>query len=152
MINYSDYKLWERELLFFDQDANKHPPQGKYSIVWEDPEDVDAPAKITTPSPQWLAMALYGGILPPVEVYWALKKDEAKPTFTHHTRGFLLHDTPPVKAMTEEEAMEYLVQKELPTSVWLRPKGNRSYLKIVLSKSIPTDRTFRNGWSIKQEK
>ena len=66
-----------------------------------------------------MACALNGGILPPVWVYWELKKDEAKPDFVKHTRGYLLHNTEPVKAMTEEvNAIEYLIQKDIPERVW----------------------------------
>src|SRR6056297_299285 len=147
MTDYRQHKLWEREMIFKDQ--HKDLPQGNYAILWEDPLG-DEPAKVTRPSPTWLAMAMHGGILPPVEVYWALREDEeahhkaaladlpsgateapaAKKNF-RHTRGHLLHETPPVPAMTEEEAMEYLVMKDLPPRVWRDYKGNRSILKIV---------------------
>jgi hypothetical protein len=48
-----------------------------------------------------MACALQGGILPPVWVYHELAKDEAQPDFKKHTRGYLLHQTEPVEAMTE---------------------------------------------------
>ena len=34
------------------------------------PISPDEPAKVTHPDPNWMACALQGGILPPVEVYW----------------------------------------------------------------------------------
>jgi len=148
-IDYSHYKLWEREMIFKDQ--HKDLPQGNYAILWEDPADPDAPAKVTRPSPTWLAMAMHGGILPPVEVYHKLAEDEAKEGFTRHTQGHLLHETPPVGPMTEEEAMEYLVQKDIPPQVWRDYKGNRQVLKIVPVHLIPTNREFRNAWKINQE-
>ena len=74
-------------------------------------DNLDEPAKVTHPDPNWMACALNGGILPPVWVYWELKKDEAQPDFVKHTRGYLLHNTEPVKAMTEEEAIEYLIHE-----------------------------------------
>ena len=58
---------------------------------------------------------------------------------------------PPVPAMTEEQAMEYLVMKDLPPLVWRDYKGNRSILKIVPVNLVPTDRSHRNAWKIKQE-
>jgi hypothetical protein len=61
---------------------------------------------------------LQGGILPPVWVYHELAKDEAQPDFKKHTRGYLLHQTEPVEAMTEEQAIEYLIMKDCPKSVW----------------------------------
>ena len=63
--------------------------QTDYRVVWEDPQEPDAPAKITVPDPNWMACAVQGGILPPVEVYWELAEDEAKPDFEKHTRGYL---------------------------------------------------------------
>jgi len=144
MTDYSKYKLADRELIFLH--LHKDLPQPNYAILWEDPDDLDAPDKITVPSPAWLAMAMHGGILPPVEVYWALAEDEAKPGFQRHTRGYLLHDTPPVGPMTEEEAMEYLVMKDIPPRVWRDYRGNRTILKIVRRDQIPTDRSNRNAW------
>ena len=150
MIDYSAYKLNDRELVFCTQPENKDLPQPNYCITWEDPDEVDGVVKITTPSPQWLSMAMHGGILPPVEVYWALRHDESQPGFTRHTRGSLLHDSPPMRAMTEEEAMEYLVMKEIPMKVWCGYKGNRQILRIVPRSCIPTDRSYRNAWTIHQ--
>ena len=149
MIDYSQYKLWERELIFKYQ--HKDLPQGNYAILWEDPADPDAPTKVTRPSPTWLAMAVHGGILPPVEVYHALCEDEADPNFKGHTRGHLLHETPPVPAMTEEEAMEYLIMKDIPPRVWRDYQGNRSILRIVPVELVPTNRSYRNAWNINQE-
>ena len=75
--------------------------------------------------------ALQGGILPPVWVYHELAKDEAEEGFTKHTRGYLLHDTPPVDAMTEEQAIEYLIMKDVPQSVWRTwDEGNRPKMVI----------------------
>lgn len=149
MTVYSQYKLWERELIFKDQ--HEDLPQGNYAILWEDPADPDAPAKVTRPSPSWLAMAMHGGILPSVDVHLALCEDEERDGFVRHTRGYLLHETPPAPAMTEEEAMEYLVKKDIPPRVWRDYKGNRSILKIVPVELVPADRSFRNSWKIKQE-
>lgn len=151
-VTFGDHPLWAREQIML---ATFHQhgvalPEPRYAVVWEDPDDVDAPAKVTVPSPAWLAMALHGDILPPVEVYHALADDEAQPGFRRHTRGHLLHDTPPVAAMTEEEAMEYLIQKDLPRRVWCGYKGNRETLKVVPRGLIPTDRTHRNAWRITQ--
>ena len=66
-----------------------------------------------------MACALQGGILPPVQSYWELKKDEAKPDFVKHTRGpELLHNMKPIGSMTEKEAIEYLIMKDIPEHVW----------------------------------
>ena len=147
--DYRNLRLSDREKLF----RSKHEdcPQGNYAVLWEDPEEPDAPAKVTRPSPAWLGMALHGGILPPVEAYLALAEDEATPGFVQHTRGHLLHNSEPLPAMTEEQAMEYLVKAFIPTRVWRDYRGNRIILRIVPSHLIPTDRIFRGAWRINQE-
>lgn len=151
-VDWSQHKLFDREQIFQHVvkehgDTFEQPP---YAVLWEDPDDMDAPAKVTTPSPVWWAMALHGGILPPVEVYWALAHDEAQPDFVQHTRGYLLHETPPMRALTEEEAMQYLIMKDLPPSVWRDYKGNRTIMKIVPRELVPTDRSYRNAWRVAQ--
>jgi hypothetical protein len=141
--------LWDR-LGWAKQ--NLEPYRSEYCIVWEDPDNLDEPAKITHPDPNWMACALNGGILPPVWVYWELKKDEAKPDFVKHTRGYLLHNTEPVKAMTEEEAIEYLIQKDIPETVWRDyEQANRKRLLIVKKEQLPQHRTWRNAWKIDQQ-
>ena len=126
--------------------------QTDYRVVWEDPEDPDAPAKVTVPDPNWMACALQGGILPPVDVYWELKKDEAQPDFKKHTRGYLLHNTKPVDKMTEEEAIEYLIMKDIPEHVWKDyDKSNRKRLVICKKQNLPSHRMWRNAWKINQE-
>ena len=150
-VDWAAMKLHEREALFQEiAKANGGFEQPPYAILWEDPDDLDNPAKVTLPSPAWWAMALHGGLLPPVEVYWALKHDEEQPGFTRHSRGHLLHDTAPMRAMTEEEAMTYLAMKDLPPRVWRDYQGNRTILRFVPVELIPTDRTFRNAWRIAQ--
>jgi len=47
--------------------------------------------------------------------------------------------------------MEYLIEKDIPASVWRDYKGNRTILKIVPRHLIPSDRSFRNAWKINQE-
>ena len=67
--------LWER--LHWAKEKLE-PIQSDYRVVWEDPNEPDEPAKVTIPDPNWLACAMQGGILPPVQSYWELKKDEAQ--------------------------------------------------------------------------
>ena len=126
--------LWLREIIYC-RTINQRPDPS-YAIVWEDPEDMDAPTRVTIPSPVWLGMAIYGGILPPVEVYHSLAEDESDPEFVDHERGYLLHETPPIAAMTEIEAMDYLMRKDIPPRVWRDYRGNREILKIVPRSSL----------------
>ena len=136
--------LWER-LCWAKEHLEK--AQSDIRVVYED--SVDAPAKVLVPDPNWMACALQGGILPPVESYWELAKDEAQPDFKNHTRGYLLHDTKPVDAMTEEEAIEYLIKKDIPQSVWKTwNKGNKPKMVICRTHQLPEHRQWRNAWQI----
>ena len=139
-----DRLCWAKEKL--------EPYRSEYCVVWEDPETPDEPAKITHPDPNWMACALKGGILPPVEAYWELKKDEAKPDFTKHTRGYLLHNTKPIEAMTEERAIEYLIMKDLPRHVWQDyDKANKPRMLICTKSQLPSTRVRRNAWKINED-
>ena len=121
--------------------------QSDYRVVYED--SVDECAKILVPDPNWMACALQGGILPPVWVYHELAKDEAQPDFKKHTRGYLLHNTEPMPAMTEEEAIEYLILKDCPDSVWKTyNEGNRLKMVICKKEQLPQTREWRNAWKI----
>ena len=139
--------LWER-LCWAKEHLEK--VQSDIRVVYED--SVDAPAKVLVPDPNWMACALQGGILPPVEVYWALQEDEAKPDFKKHTRGYLLHNTKPVDAMTEEQAIEYLIMKDIPQRVWRDyEKANKPRLVICRKEQLPTTRVWRNAWKIDED-
>jgi hypothetical protein len=136
--------LWDR-LCWAKENLEGY--QSEYRVVYED--SVDDCAKILVPDPNWMAAAMQGGILPPVWVYWELAKDEAQPDFKKHTRGYLLHDTEPMPAMTEEEAIEYLIQKDIPQSVWQSwDEGNSPKMVICRKDQLPETRVWRNAWRI----
>lgn len=133
---------------------NLEPIQTEYCVVWEDPEEPDAPAKVTHPDPNWMACARHGGILPPVESYWELKKDEESEGFKKHTRGpELLHNMKPIEAMTEEQAIEYLVMKDIPARVWDTgdERLNKPRFVICTKAQLPQERTWRNSWKISED-
>lgn len=132
--------------------ANLTPVQSQYRIVWEDPSDLDAPAKITAPDPHWLAAALHGGVLPPVDAYIRDKRHlaEAGAQDFRAVGGAEHPYAEPIGPMTEEQAIEYLILKDLPESV-ISYTGNRTILRIVPTHTIPTDRANRNAWRINQE-
>ena len=124
--------------------------QSDYRVVYED--SIDECAKILVPDPNWMACALQGGILPPVWVYHELAKDEASEGFKKHTRGYLLHETQPIEAMTEEEAIEYLIMKDVPQSVWQEwDSGNKPKMVICRKDQLPQTREWRNAWRISDE-
>jgi hypothetical protein len=125
-----------------------------YRIIYEDPDRPEDPVKIVIPSPNWLQEAMDGN-LPPIWVHWQLQDDEQRALaegrhkdFAHDPERLMLQYTAPrVGPLTEEEAMEYLVMKDVPRHVWSR-EYNRPMFEIVRTEDIPADRSFRNAWRI----
>lgn len=132
--------LWERLL---EAKSRLAPVQSKYRVLFEDPEQPDAPAAVLVPDPNWMAAALAGGILPPIDTYL---RDRDVPDGQPKEHPY----AEPIGAMTEEEAIEYLIMKDIPPQVWRDYQGNRTILKIVPVELIPSDRSFRNAWVVNQ--
>lgn len=124
------------------------PYESQYRVVFEDPAEPDSPAKVLVPDPNWMAVAIHGGILPPVWVYWELAKDEATPGFKRHTRDHLLHNEPPIEPLTEEQAIEYLIMKDIPERVWNDSNANRPRFRIIRKDQLPATREWRNAWRV----
>jgi hypothetical protein len=140
-----------KELKLFDRlcwaKDNLEPYQSDYRVVFE--TNVDAPASVLVPDPNWMACAMSGGILPPVWVYHELARDEAMPGFKKHTRGYLLHETEPMPPMSEEEAIEYLIMKDIPNHIWRTwNEGNKPKMVICKKEQLPQTRAWRNAWKI----
>tara|TARA_R110000796_G_scaffold171060_1_gene288021 strand:- start:444 stop:875 length:432 start_codon:yes stop_codon:yes gene_type:complete len=133
--------LWDRVA---EAKTRLDPVQPKYCVLFEDPTQLDAPASVLAPDPNWLAAALAGGVLPPIDTYLRDKNVTDEQPKEHPYAE-------PIGALTEEEAIEYLVQKDIPPQVWRDYQGNRIIMKIVPVELIPSDRTFRNAWRINQE-
>lgn len=134
--------LWDR---LAEAKSRLDPVQSNYRVVFENPADLDAPASILVPDPNWMAAAMAGGILPPIDTYL---RDRDIPDGQPKEHPY----AEPVGPMTEEEAIEYLIQKDISPQVWRDYKGNRTVMKIVPVELIPTDRGYRNAWKIKQTK
>lgn len=133
--------LWERLL---EAKSRLEPVQSKYRVLFEDPATPDEPAKVLVPDPNWMACALEGDILPPIETY---QRDRLVPDGEPKEHPY----AEPIGPMTEEEAIEYLIMKDIDPSIWRDYKGNRVIMKIVPVELIPSDRSFRNAWKVKQE-
>jgi hypothetical protein len=131
-----DRIMWARENL------KRVEPQ--YAVVFEDPAEPDAPAKVLHPAPEWLAMALNGHLLPPVETYL---RDAGVPDGEPKEHPYAA----PIGPMTEEQALEYLIQKDIPQRVWNDESSNSQRFRIVNTDSIPSNRIYRNAWRIKEE-
>ena len=132
--------LWTRLL---EAKSRLKPVQSKYRVLFEDPREPDAPAKILVPDPNWMAAALAGDILPPIDTY---QRDRLVPDGEPKEHPY----AEPIGPMTEEEAIEYLVMKDIDPAVWRDYQGNRTIMKIVPVEMIPSDRSHRNAWRIAQ--
>ena len=133
--------LWDR---LAEAKTRLKPVQSKYRVLFEDPAAPDEPAKVLVPDPNWMACALEGDILPPIETY---QRDRDVPDGEPKEHPYAA----PIPAMTEEEAIEYLIMKDIPPNVWRDYEGNRCIMRIVPVELIPSDRSFRNAWKINQE-
>ena len=133
--------LWERLL---DAKSRLAPVQSQYRVLFENPAEPDAPAAVLVPDPNWMAAALAGNVLPPIDTYL---RDQNVPDGQPKEHPYAA----PIPAMTAEEAIEYLIMKDIPPQVWRDYQGNRAVMKIVPVELIPSDRSFRNAWKINQE-
>jgi hypothetical protein len=149
---------------------NLEPVQPNYVVVFEDPATPDDPVKEMVAAPEWMACALNGGILPSIEDCHNMKlelhtEDGEKIQTTyldaHQIRlekkivGEKVLDyndylmSKPIGPMTEEEAIEYLIMKDIPDRVWhSKYKYNRSMFKIVKREQLPQDNTYRECWKL----
>ena len=132
--------LWDR---LAEAKSRLAPVQSKYRVLFEDPATPDEPAKVLVPDPNFMAAALAGNVLPPIDTY---QRDRLVPDGDLKEHPY----AEPIGAMSEEEAIEYLVQKDIDPAVWRDYQGNRTIMKIVPVEMIPSDRSFRNAWRIMQ--
>ena len=126
-----------------------------YRVIYEDPARPEEPACVLAPSQEWLDKAMEGGHIMPISVWWSLMEDEQKAIdegrhkeFKHDPEKYAAQWTAPrLGPLTEEEAMEYLVMKDIPRRVWA-VEHNRPMFKIVRTEDVPSDRQFRNAWRL----
>lgn len=107
-------------------------------------EDGEGPAKILVPAPEWMAMAMHGRMLPPVEHYHNEQRSEDG-TFIGPRDYWSSYQ--PIEPLTEEQAIEYLIQKDIPRHVWT--EGSNHKMVICRRSQIPPTRRWRNAWKIK---
>ena len=126
----------------------------QYRVVFDDPDALDEPTKVLVPSQNWLDEAMAGN-LPPIWVYWQLQDDEQQAikegrhsTFQHNPDKYALQWTAPrIGPLTEKEAIEYLIMKDIPRHIW-SVEYNRPMFKIIKKEDVPSDRSFRNAWRL----
>ena len=129
--------------------SNLRRHETEYCVVYE---DIDMGcAAIMHPDPHCMAMLMHGHLMPPAWVKLKLKEDEQRPDFTCHSdfNGHLLHETKPMPPLTEEEAIEYLIQTYVPRHIWETwNEGNRPKMVICRKSQLPATREWRNAWRI----
>ena len=119
------------------------PVQSKYRVIYEHPDKPDETAYVLIPDPNFMAAALAGWVLPPIDTY---QRDRLVPDGEPKEHPY----ADPIPPMTEEETIEYLIMKDLDPSIWRDYKGNRVIMKIVPKEKIPLDRSLRNAWRVAQ--
>lgn len=125
-----------------------------YRIIYEDPNCLEEAAKVVVPSDRWLDDAM-SGRLAPIWVHWQLQDDEQKAIdegwhedFEHDKEKWKLQvEGQRIPPLTEEQAMEYLAMMVIPRRVWAE-KHNRPMMRICKTEEVPSDRTFRDAWSV----
>ncbi|WP_262027567.1 hypothetical protein [Microvirga sp. Mcv34] len=143
--DFTNVHLWDRLAWAA---ANLDPVQTEFRVVYDPPlgDGAPAPAAILVPDPNWMAAALAGGILPPVEMYHREERDAAG-NFIGPADYWIAYEALP--PMTEEEAIEYLIKKDIPREVWDTPEGrNSSSFAICRVDQLPKTREYRNAWRL----
>jgi len=124
--------------------------QTKYAVVYQ--LDWEAPCAIMHPAPEFMAAAMHGGILPPIETILAMNDDESRPDFVRHTLGAERDAAKPLGPLTEEEAVEYVIQQSIPREIWDGGSGSNSRrMAICYREQLPASREFRGAWRLNSE-
>lgn len=133
------------------------PFHSEYVILHEDPEYPERPASITVPSPNWMAAAMAGGIIPPIEAF--LQDQQTLDAYIERHGSSIGFDwrnysrcygyCEPAEKMSEREAINYLIMKDLPARVWRDYRGNRSILRVVKRSELNDNCKYRSAWRIR---
>lgn len=140
----------------------------EHAIPFTDPYDLDAPVKVLHPDSMCLNELLMGGVHPPVEAHHDSKLllinsdgsgdimpkiESAAYRNRHDVIGEYVvdyrrcHDEA-MGPLDYESAIEWILKKDIPQAVW-GANHNRRQFAIVPRSSIPSDRTHRNDWKLK---
>lgn len=120
---------------------NLDPVKSDLVVVYED--EADGTSRIMVPDPNWMACARHGHILPPVDAYHRLETDGEGRV----RNGHVLHESV-VGPMTEEQAIQYLIAKDVPAHVWQDETANRPRFVICRREQLPESREWRNAWRL----
>lgn len=153
MIDWS--KAWRGTKLIDRIDwarSNLKPHETEYCVVYEG-VDMEC-VSVMHPDPHCMSMLMHGHLMPPAWVKLQLKEDEQRPDFTCHSdfNGHLLHETKPMPPLTEEQAIEWLVQVDVPRDIWENwDSGNKPKMVICRKDQLPAKRDWRGAWTISDE-
>jgi hypothetical protein len=127
-----------------------------YVVLFEDPLTPDAPVQVMIPTPEFMHFALEGGHLPNIDAYIEDREYEEEWTKNNPGKIFSWECEPKhwnaqrIGPLTEEQAIEYLIIKDLPQRVWADTQSNITRFAIVKRAQLPETREWRNAWRLKQ--
>jgi hypothetical protein len=115
----------------------------EYVVVFEDDSEPDAPAKVLIPAPEWMYQAMQGGELLPIWAHFKLREE-----LSLEERADIIFNTEKLGPLTEEQAISYLIMKDMPEHVWNNRSSNRPKYKIAKRHQFPETREWRNAWRL----
>lgn len=141
----------------------------EHCIPWADQYDLDAPVRVTHPSPRCVAELMAGGIHPPIEalnsqqLLFVLDDGSSEvvgrldaPRYRAQHGDRIKHEIVVENSrahqevmgpLTYEQAIEWIILKDIPMDVWGRQHNSPQYC-IVIRDALPKDRTNRNHWKL----
>lgn len=142
-------------------------PAITHAIPYTDPYDLEAPVRVCHPAAMCVHELMVGGIHPPadahlttklllinadgsgdvVEKHAALAYRQSHDVKSEHVIDYRRCHDEAMGPLTYAEAIEWILQKDVPIEVWGR-QHNRPQFAIVPRSSIPSDRTNRNAWRL----
>lgn len=165
---------WAKGLHYWQRiAASRHfvePVDVPYVGAWHDPFEAAAPMKVTTPSGRCISELMKGGIHPPLEAHlgakillvaksgkydvvdqidapeWRQRHGEIVNEWIVDYRRCHAETAPP---MGLEDAIEYVLMKDVPHYVW-GTKRNRRMFAVMDRSRIPKDRRLRNAWKLEE--
>ncbi len=150
--------------------ARISPARVSHCVVFEDPDNLDAPMKILHPNSRCVAELMAGGVHPPIDAHHTVplrltgadgevvectrvEADFKKRAMQHPVEEQILDysrcHNEVMGPLSYEEAVEYVLQKDVPARVWAADH-NRQMFAIVPLESLPKDRSRRNAWRLSE--
>ena len=110
----------------------------EYVVVYEDGEKTHI-----NDYEEWMYQALKGDELLPLWVHFKLREE-----LSLEERADLIFNTPKLPPLTEEQAIAYLIMKDIPEHVWNTGKSNKPKYRVAKRSQMPATREWRNAWRL----